>query len=91
MNKNVISPDEALKLVRKLITEKISVQATLYTGSGLTIRLKGFVVSVSEPTGVVVSTEHPVSGNKGACLMRLKDGGTHWLLTSCRCRGRGRR
>lgn len=68
MDKNTISSKEALELVSKLLAEKISVQASLFSPSGLRTRVKGFVDSLSELNGIVVSTESPVSPNEGAWI-----------------------
>jgi hypothetical protein len=68
MDKNTISSKEALELVSKLVAEKISVQASLFSPSGLRTRFRGFVDSLSELNGIVVCTESPVSPNEGAWI-----------------------
>jgi hypothetical protein len=68
MNTNALSSTEVSDLLNKLITDRVTVQASLFAASGLKIRLKGFVDSVTEPNGIVVSTERPVSRNQGAWI-----------------------
>jgi hypothetical protein len=68
MNRNVLSSTEASELIRKLISDKVSVQATLFTSSGLKIRIKGFVDGMTDVAGLVVATESPASRSKGAWI-----------------------
>jgi hypothetical protein len=41
--------------MRKLINDRVPVQAPLFTPSGLKVRLRGFVNSVTVRTGVVAA------------------------------------
>jgi hypothetical protein len=68
MDTNSIPSKDALDLVQKLFSEKVLVQASLFGPSRLGVRVKGFIVSVTELNGIVVSTERPFAVNEGAWI-----------------------
>jgi hypothetical protein len=79
MGRNAVSSKEALDLLAKLLAEETPVCASLFASSGLRARLRGFVNSITELNGVVVSSEAPpsigtnwlsvpLSGREAVCL-----------------------
>jgi hypothetical protein len=72
MNKNIISPTEASLLLHKLFSERVSVVAFLISpASQLKLGLTGFIDSITELTGLVISPVRPASFKDGYLSIKL--------------------
>jgi hypothetical protein len=58
---NIITWNEALDLAGKLLNEETPVHASSFSPSGLRARVRGFIDSITDSNGLVVSSVRPPS------------------------------
>jgi len=69
MNKNVISNQDAMLLVSRLLSERVPVTAQYFSAGGTRIILAGFVDSTSLANGIIISPSRPPSNKDGFMMV----------------------
>ena len=70
MTKTILSPTEGLDLLSKLLSEHIRVHALSMWGTGSLVLLSGFVDSLTDLNGIVISAASPPSEGSGYISVR---------------------